>query len=287
MRFTAPPRCDVSVERFEHPLFAELAPWARWLRRSDWPSLDEINRELVARTAGSAGSGRSPVQLVEQTPDLTRDRLHFEVRIRERGQIATRIGCWHDLFNALVWLAQPAIKRALNARQANDVLLAGPSQRTRAQCALTHFDEAGVVLILREADRLSRWDRHDWQGLFHGLATDDYAVVIVGHALYEHGLVEGKLVVGKALAVIDPTPRASAPEVASRIAEAIENKTALTDPQQLRPLPLMGLPGWHPRSQEPEFLREADCFRPLREGRVYPAPFGVQADVRSAVNEAV
>ena len=284
MRFSAPLRGDVPVERFEHPLYAELKPWADWLRQPDWPPLEDISRELMARTAVA---GHAPLRLVEQTPELARDRLHFELRIRKHGQIATRTDCWHDLFNALVWIAQPAIKRALNGRQADDVLKVGSSQRTRSQCALTHFDEAGVVLILRDAERFSRWDRHDWDGLFHRLTADDYALLIVGHALYEHGLVEGKLLVGKALAVLDPTPRTSAARIASQLADAIAEKNVLTDPQQLRPLPLMGLPGWHPRAADTEFLREADCFRPLREGRVYPAPWRLQCEARSAVNAAV
>ena len=51
--------------------------------------------------------------------------------------------------------------------------------------------------------------------------------------------------------------------------------TLLADPQDLRPLPLSGIPGWHDGTSRPAFYREADCFRPLRAGRAYPAPLAV------------
>ncbi len=45
----------------------------------------------------------------------------------------------------------------------------------------------------------------------------------------------------------------------------------MTDPLQLRPLPLAGIPGWHD-VQDSAFYRNADYFRPLRAGRAYPPP---------------
>ena len=43
---------------------------------------------------------------------------------------------------------------------------------------------------------------------------------------------------------------------------------------ELRPLPLSGIPGWH-AGQDARFHREATCFKPLRPGRVYPPPLGL------------
>ncbi len=52
---------------------------------------------------------------------------------------------------------------------------------------------------------------------------------------------------------------------------AIADGTALNDPLELRPLPLAGIPGWYP-GQDARFFAEAECFQPVRAGRVYPPP---------------
>ena len=44
------------------------------------------------------------------------DGLAYEQRIWQNGVVATRPGCWHDFFNALVWLSFPRSKAVLNAR---------------------------------------------------------------------------------------------------------------------------------------------------------------------------
>jgi len=53
---------------------------------------------------------------------------------------------------------------------------------------------------------------------------------------------------------------------------AFGNGDGLGDPLELRPLPLAGVPGWHPDNEQEAFVREAACFRPVRAGRSYPPP---------------
>jgi hypothetical protein len=270
MRFRPPPRDAVDRAVFDAPVFAGLASWRNFLVDADWPALDALNMALAEACAAAR---IPPRRLQAQTPALLADGLHYETRIATDGIIASRADHWHDLLNALVWLQHPRIKHALNQRQAADVATSGPRQRSRAQCALTHFDEAGVVLVLRDAGRLAAWDRHDWPGLFVGLDGDAFAVVVVGHALLEHALDPGRLLCAKAIAVLDPAPADALAGVLAGIAADIAAGQLLGDPQQLRPLPLPGLPGWHPRSADPGFLREAECFQPLRPGRCYPPPW--------------
>jgi len=261
MRFHAPPRERVDPAVFAAPLFDEFRAWQRLWQGPDWPALDALNAELAP-----------PYRFVEQTPALLADGLHYEQRIATRRAIATRVGNWHDLFNALIWLRHRPIKQAMNARQAADVARLGPRQRSRAQCALTHFDEAGIVLLLRDPQRMAAWDRHDWVGLFGGLRLGDFAVAIIGHALLEHALEPERLLVGKAIAVHATAPPQALAEVLDGLAGAIGQGELLCDPQELRPLPLMGLPGWHARAGDTQFLREAPCFQPKRAGRRYPPP---------------
>jgi hypothetical protein len=209
--------------------------------------------------------------LVEQDDALLADGLHYEQRIAQ-GRIATRTANWHDLFNALVWACHPAIKHALNARQCLHIGCHGPQQRNRAQAALTQFDETGVIVRVRDPAMVQAWDRHDWAAVFVDGAgqwrSGEIAVAaVIGHALMEQALLPGRLLVGKCVVVCADEDACAV----AQVARMIDTGRVLNDPLELRPLPLAGIPGWHPR-QDAAFYRQADYFRPLREGRGYPAP---------------
>lgn len=260
-RFIAPARDEVAASCFAHPLFEDLADYRDLMASADWPDIEALNARLPLQ-------GRC---FVAQDEALAADGLHYEVRAAQ-GRVATRPGNWHDLFNALVWARHPAIKAALNARQCLHVARNGSSQRNRAQQALTQFDEAGVIVQVGDAALMAAWDRHDWQALFReqvdGWRRGGIAVAaVVGHAVMEQALLPGRRLVGKCLVVRGDVREDSV----ARVAAAILAGETLGDPLDLRPLPLAGIPGWHPR-QDAGFYAQADYFRPLRAGRVYPRP---------------
>jgi hypothetical protein len=264
VRYIAPAREQIDVGVYDRP---PLSQWSEYsdLLRGPWPDVAALNAHMR--------DGPAPC-FVAQTPKLLADGLHYEQRIFGRGQIATRERNWHDLLNALVWLRFPQLKRALNARQAAEIGKVGPMQRTRAQCALTHFDEGGVIVLLRDSALLALWDAHDWHGLFwreRAAWTDGrIEAVVFGHALLEHALSPTQLLVGKALVVTKQSGN-----VDNAAAESIRAGEWLNDPQELRPLPLSGIPGWHGKKVDESFYRDAPCFRPLRAGRLYPVPLNV------------
>jgi len=266
MRFVSPAREEVDASVFSRLPLAGWAEFGHLLRGITWPTVaqvDALRRGLVA------GAGTLP-RFVEQTHELLGDGLHYEQRIADRGEVATRAGNWHDLFNALIWLRHPALKAALNARQVEEIAKVGTKARTRAQCALTHFDEAGVVVALNDPALLALWDAHDWHGLFWreraAWCDGRIEVVLFGHALLEHALLPGQLLVGKAVVV------AAEDGAVDRAAAAIRGGNLLNDPQELRPLPLSGIPGWHADNVRESFYSEAPCFRARRVGRSYPPP---------------
>lgn len=259
-RFIAPARADVDRASFAHPLFAAFADYQGLMVAADWPTISALNRQLAL----------SEKQLVAQDDELLADGLHYEQRIA-RGRIATRPCNWHDLFNALVWARYPAVKAALNARQCQDIERNPPGQRTRAQAALTQFDETGVIVRVRDASLLHAWGRHDWHALFvDGAArwrSGDIAIsAVFGHALMEQALLPLRLLVGKCVVVQGDDDA----QVVERVAQAIARADVLNDPLELRPLPLMGIPGWH-ADQDHAFYQRIEYFRPARAGRVYPS----------------
>lgn len=258
-RFLAPPRAAVAASVFEHPLYRALGGWMDLLTQPDWPGIAALNDRLAVR----------PKTFVEQDDRLLADGLHYEARIARHGQIATRARSWHDLFNALVWARYPTIKQALNARQCQDLAVLGPAVRSRAQAALTQFDESGVIMRVRDPALLAAWDAHAWPQWFAPAAWADGTIAVaavVGHALMEQGLMPGRLLVGKCLVVVGSDDDAAV----EAIARAIGEGRVLCDPLELRPLPLAGIPGWQHRSVD--FAAQCDYFRPLRAGRSYPPP---------------
>lgn len=261
-RFVAPPREAVDAARFAHPLFDALAPFTRLLADTEWPSIEMLNAVLPLQDK----------RLVEQDATLLADGWHYEQRIAETGQIATRACNWHDLFNALVWARYPYIKRALNTRQCVHIQQMGPHARNRTQAALTQFDESGVIVRVRDARLLAAWDAHEWQALFvQGAgqwASGDIGVAaVIGHALMEQALLPTRLLVGKCLVVQGEDDAASI----AAVARALDEGAVLQDPLELRPLPLAGIPGWHP-AQDAGLYEQTAYFRPLRAGRGYPPP---------------
>lgn len=248
------------------------------------PGLDELE---ARRLRAQDGDGVARPAFRAQTRSLLDDGLHYETRVAAQSVLATREHDAHDAFNALVWLRHPELKWALNARQAADVARVGSRQRTRGQCALTHFDEAGAIVWLASSRRLAAWDAHDWTALFVDASAawgDELAVTVFGHALAEHVWNGHAWPVAKCIVVEVRRDalrgRADDAAIVARwasaervLATAIRAGDLLADPQELRPLPLAGIRGWHAEGLAARVLAQAPCFRPLRPGRRYPAPW--------------
>lgn len=267
MRYQAPARADLSDGVFAHPGFAALSPYRDLLDGLSWPSVGALNDRLGPLRHTQTGR---ELRFVAQDESLLADGQHYEGRIFSNGLIATRAENWHDLLNALIWREHTALKSAVNARYVGEFPAGVARERSRAQMAITHFDEAGVLVHLNDSARLAAWDRHDWPTFFQttpGLDQWDVTITVFGHALLEHLLSPHQLLVGKAMVILGGRPERAVTEAT----EAISRGLALSDPQELRPLPLSGIPGWH-AGQTASFYALAPCFRPLRFGRSYPKP---------------
>lgn len=258
-RFVAPAREAVDPAVFSHPAFAPYEAHLDLLAAPAWPSIEALNDRLGARTHPASGVR---LAFVAQSQALLADGLHYEQRIFERGAIATRERNWHDLLNALVWIEHGEIKAAMNARQVADIARVGPAQRTRAQYALTQFDEAGAIVVTRDAGMVAHWDGHDWAAMFSRWRDAPARVIVLGHAILEHLLAARDDLVAKSLVAIAPDDA----RAIARVSDAIADGAALDDPQALRPLPLCGIPGWHPGNGAPGFIASASCFAPARSG---------------------
>ena len=256
------------------PPFDQLAEFAD-LFASNWATdLEALN----AIAATQIGLDRKFVFIDPLSPD----GLHYEQRIAERGEIAMRPGSWHDFYGALMWLAFPHAKRAINACQIKDLAQVGPKQRTRHQQAITHVDEAGLVLACSPYAPLARMYEHDWAGLLFDVRQEwreHTEVFVLGHSLFEiRQLRPHDLLAAKVLPVLvdgaywpqDPiTRRARLDEI---VAVGLLDGRFAADPKDLPTLPLSAIVGWDQRNADREFVASAQCFRPKPAGRVYAPP---------------
>jgi hypothetical protein len=274
MRYHAPARAAVDASVWQRPPLAAIAARHPWIAGPEWPLLADLNERLAACPHAVTGL---PLSFVEQTPALLGDGLHYEQRTFERGAISTRTENWHDLLNALIWIEHTSLKSAINARYAAELHGREGGERSRAQMAITHFDEGGAVVLLTDPALATYWDRHDWHGLFwcerEAWHDGRVRVVVFGHAMLEHALRPQQLSTAKCVLIqVAAGDAAAETRALSLLAARIRAGACLNDPQELRPLPLSGIPGWHDGNRYEDFYRSAECFRPLRPGRIYPVP---------------
>ncbi|HZN86946.1 MAG TPA: DUF3025 domain-containing protein [Burkholderiales bacterium] len=185
----------------------------------------------------------------------------YEMQLFETGQVQTRAGNRHDLFNALCWLAFPRTKARVNALHAAEIPREG-GKRGRLRDLLTIFDEGGALVLcadegLNALVRECRWKELFWDRRERVRAAMRFAVL--GHAVLEQALEPWPGITCKAL-FVDPARDADA-----QAAAWLGALPAGASPRLLAPLPVFGYPGWLPASAEAGFYDEARYFRPLRE----------------------
>ena len=190
----------------------------------------------------------------------------YEEHIHRTGEVPTRENL-HDFFNALVWLAFPRAKAALNALQAAAIARDGVGPRRGAlRDAATLIDENAVLLVTPRDDLVDALAAHDWRRLFvvHRATWHVEARAIVfGHALMEKLLAPYRAVTAHALHVrLDPG--ASLAAIDAAVAAALDDGLA---PGQLLPLPVLGIPGWAD-NDDATYYDDASVFRPARGARV-------------------
>ena len=244
------------------PALASLAealkPPAPWLSPY-LPVAEQVlaaaKSDSVADALNAARGGRlDDVRFVEQA--ALPGGEPYESFIARTACVPTRDNL-HDLFNGLMWLSYPKTKRRLNVLHAGEISLRGSAGGARGPLrdALTLFDENAAVLqapaVLVEALR----GRH-WRTLFVELRAEwqSARLAILGHALLEKLMQPRKGITAHVWLVDNFTDDTLA---ASLAPERLAAKDFL-------PLPVLGIPGWWPANEAPEFYDDADVFRPAR-----------------------
>ncbi len=205
----------------------------------------------------------APVQFVPQF--VLPANQAYEDFIFKTGQVPTRDNL-HDLFNGLCWIHFPRTKQRLNQLQAEQIARDGVGQvRGPVRDALTLFDENAA--FLRAPDEL--WEalaQKDWQALFvkHRYLWKTAHLVLFGHALLEK-LVSPRKSITAHVYRVHPVSD-SIKDLDVYVATDLSAEKLATKP--FTHLPILGMPGWWPPNENPDFYNDKSVFRQLRAGAV-------------------
>jgi len=264
------------------PLFEPLRTHAAMLTGVDWPDLPQLQR-MIDRCGIVTGGGK-PLRLVEQGANAGSLEDRYEARIYLRGELQIRERNWHDLFNLLAWGTFPRSKTALNARHYHALLeqhARGAPNRGATQDALTLFDEGGVIVLSKDAELLRDLREFKWKQLFwrrRECVKQRMRWFLFGHAMYEKSLApfEGITARGVLFEVDDAwlaLPVERQIDLADeRLARYIADGARLQSTRDLTPVPILGIPGWWPHSEDERYYDNTDYFRPRRRPTARSAP---------------
>lgn len=252
-----------------HPIYEPVRPaLERLAQEPGWPDAERLN--ALAGEFGGAPRTASGKTVRFTSPPA--DGANYELRVHDSGEVATRQHNWHDLFNALAWLAFPRVKAALNARHAAQI----PRERGRRgplRDLLTIFDEGGAIVAyadpgLVELVRGFRWGELFWQRRADVLRA--LRICVVGHAVLEQARRPWPGITCKVLFVATDADALALPveRLVARLDERAADWLAAAGdgltPRALAPLPVFGYPGWFPGNDSETFYADTRFFRPFR-----------------------
>ncbi len=263
-----------------NPVFESLWPVLALCPAGRFPDTEDLN--ALARAEGITSGGGAPLRFVPAGSAAARDfDSQYEVRIHREGAIATRPGSYHDLFNALAWLAFPKLKAVLNRGHYDELKARGVGSRGTPRDVLTLFDEGGVIVACSAPDLARLLRGFEWKALFWSRRAEGNRAMrffVFGHAVLEKALRPYKGVTAKALIM---QVREDFPELPleAQIAAADElaashfaRRDVLASTRSLAPLPILGVPGWTPGNESESFYEDATVFRPGRTWRPKRSP---------------
>jgi len=247
----------------EHPAFSYFdGVGERLCALGHFPAPHEL-----AQLAPSAGDGKRWFEFEPEDAASVRAAGSFDRYIAASGRIPTRPGSYHDLCGALVWLHFPRLKTAIHALQ----LAAPDGRRGPRQNAATHLDESGVLVVSSELAVFQALVRLEWSELFwqrRAELLETTRFVGFGHGLLDALRAPHPGLLGMALFVLVTPAELALPRAQFR--NFLDRELAaklgdfLSQPAQLRPLPVLGVPGWSP-AQSPEFYANQRYFRRARQ----------------------
>ena len=257
------------MERLKGAIFAPLAPAVARLPAGRFPT----HAELTALAEGITTSRGRPLRFVAPREHTDRERRYYELHIADSGEVETRPGNWHDLFNALAWITYPQAKSRINAQHAAILEEGGDAEarnRGPERDALTLFDEGGVIVASRSPQLLRLIVDFEWKKLFwerREELADSMRFFAFGHACYEQSLEPYIGMVAKTVFVpVDELffmlpMESQVAQADALVAAHFASRARFHSPKSMAPMPVLGVPGWHFAAQDEAFYDDPGHFR--------------------------
>lgn len=263
-----------AAQELRSPIFAALHAAIARLPADRWPT----HADLCEAARGIETASGKPLRFVPPRGALEPGPRSYELRIEATGEVETRERNWHDLFNALSWIAYPRTKASIN-RQHVAILREGGAEEARSRGperdALTLFDESGVIVAASSPSLLRLIVEREWKELFWHRRADLAAGVrflAFGHALCEKLLDPYLGIAAKTVFVpVDELffmlpMEAQVERVDALAASHFAERARFRSPRSMAPLPVLGIPGWDARAETESFYDDAAYFRPRGAG---------------------
>jgi hypothetical protein len=225
-----------------------------------WPT----HAQLTDLAGGALTSRGMPLRFVAPRERTDRERRYYELHIAETGEVETRPDNWHDLFNALVWITFPRAKATINSQHAAILEERGEAEakrRSPERDALTLFDEGGVIVACADPSLTQLIAGFEWKELFWRRRAEleaNMRFFAFGHALYEQALEPYLGMVAKTVFI----PMVEGVAEADRLLAAhFADRSRFASPRSMAPMPVLGVPGWHPDTDRESFYDDPVHFR--------------------------
>lgn len=145
--------------------------------------------------------------------------------------------------------------------------------RSPRRDALTLLDEGGVVVASSAREVFRAIEEFRWKELFwheRRALQGSTRFLAFGHALFEKGLAPYIGMVAKTLfvpidaALLQGSADAMRAQCDAILANRFADPRQVPTPKALAPMPVLGVPGWHPDTEREAFYDDPSHFRASR-----------------------
>ena len=261
------------------PLFEPLSPLLTPFRKyNEWPGLVAYQQLLDSAEPPLRTRHGASLKVIAQEGKPSHFEQHYAPRIYLHGEVQTRSRNWHDFFQLLTWFIFPKTKAVINAihipRAKQRIENGDAGRRSPVENMLSLFDEGGVVITSSEPALLQLVRDFKWKELFWQRRDElagRFECTTFGHAMYEKALAPYIGMTANAiLLVVDEChfARPMAERLAyidAQLAMIFARGEQYTQPHDLNPFPILGMPGWHTGNGLEAFYDNRDYFRAGRQ----------------------
>lgn len=261
------------------PSFAPLYAAISSLAADDFPTLQDCNAMLAAYRPAITVHNGLPLRFVPQEYGKLPFEAQYEPRCYLKGEVPTRENNWHDLLNALVWLAFPKAKSAINLRHYQALIngegVATANQRGTVRDTNTLLDESGVVVACADAELAELLRNFQWKELFwknRARVQASMGYYLFGHGLYEKtlrpyiGMTGQGLVLPVEQQFFSWLQERRLEHLDALLAEYLATPENCRSTRELTPVPLLGVPGWTMENENAAYYDNTGYFRAGRNG---------------------